>query len=64
MTIATVALPRVVAAPRAAVRRLAWIEGVRVLRHPAPWIGLAAVRRVGDQRVRPDLGVPPATRGC
>ncbi len=40
MTIATVALPRVVAAPRAAVRRLAWIEGVRVLRHPAPWIGL------------------------
>ena len=40
MTIATVALPRVVTAPRAAVRRLAWIEGVRVLCHPAPWIGL------------------------
>jgi hypothetical protein len=40
MTIATAALPRVIAAPRAAVRRLAWIEGVRALRHPAPWIGL------------------------
>jgi len=40
MTIATVALPRVTAEPRAAVRRLAWIEGLRVLRHPAPWIGL------------------------
>jgi hypothetical protein len=39
MTVA-VAPPRVDAPPRAALGRLAWIEGRRMLRHPAPWAGL------------------------
>ena len=40
MTIATVALPRVVAAPRAAVGRWRGSRRGRMLRHPAPWLGL------------------------
>jgi hypothetical protein len=41
MTIITAARPRVASTPRTAVRELAWIETRRMLRHPAPWIGLA-----------------------
>jgi hypothetical protein len=37
----TVAPRRVEAPPHAALGRLAWIEGRRMLRHPAPWVGLA-----------------------
>jgi hypothetical protein len=41
MTIESTAAPRVVAPSNAAVGRLARIEGLRMLRHPMPWVGLA-----------------------
>jgi hypothetical protein len=41
MTIESTAPPRVVAPSNAAVGRLARIEGLRMLRHPMPWICLA-----------------------
>jgi hypothetical protein len=41
MTIITAARPRVASTPQAAVLQLARIEARRMLRHPAPWIGLA-----------------------
>lgn len=40
MTIAAVARPRVSSSPRDAVRALVRIEAARMLRHPAPWVGL------------------------
>lgn len=40
MTTDVVARPRVPQPARAAVRRLALMEGRRMLRHPAPWLGL------------------------
>jgi hypothetical protein len=41
MTTATVAQPRVVTSRRGPVWTLARIEAGRMLRHPAPWLGLA-----------------------
>jgi len=41
MTITTVARPRVDSSSRSAILALARIEGRLMLRHPAPWIGLA-----------------------
>lgn len=41
MTIVKTAQPRLAATPRQALGRLARIEGARMLRHPAPWVGLA-----------------------
>jgi hypothetical protein len=41
MTLAPTARPRTPAVQRLAVAQLAWIEGGRMLRHPAPWLGLA-----------------------
>ena len=41
MTVITVARPRVDSTPRQAVAALARIEAGRMLRHPAPWAGLA-----------------------
>ena len=40
MTLATESRPRLPAPPRAATGALVWIEGRRMLRHPAPWLGL------------------------
>lgn len=41
MTMIAAARPRVASTPQAAVLQLARIEARRMLRHPAPWIGLA-----------------------
>ena len=41
MTIATPSRPRVSSTPRAGMGALALIEARRMLRHPAPWLGLA-----------------------
>lgn len=41
MTDTTTAARPLVAAGRPATRQLARVEGVRMLRHPAPWLGLA-----------------------
>ena len=43
MTLVTEAPPRLAAAPRATIGALARIEGRRMLRHPAPWLGLVLV---------------------
>lgn len=41
VTTTTASPLRVTAAPRVATRQLAWVEARRMLRHPAPWLGLA-----------------------
>ena len=40
MTVIEAASPRVAATPAAATSALARIEAFRMLRHPAPWVGL------------------------
>ncbi len=48
MTLVPAARPRTVSSPRGAVGQLARIEGGRMLRHPAPWLGLAGTAWFGS----------------